>query len=91
MNQTRCCNDVALHNHGDEAYLDGTPFKYRHTFEWRRPTLTLYRAADRRPIAAMLNRYPGVVIGAAIQVGGRVLSLTWGRPGRVIREAPSPS
>lgn len=56
----------------------------RFAFEWRRPRITTYRAADRRRFRAGLNRYPGVVIGAAVQVGTRVLSLTWGAPGRVV-------
>lgn len=59
---------------------------YRYAFHWRRPRLTVYRAATRRTVAAGLNRYPGVVIGAYAQFGERVVSLTWGRPGRAIDE-----
>ena len=44
---------------------------------WRRPKLTVYRAADRRRLSLSLNRYPGGVIGAALQVRYRVWSLTW--------------
>lgn len=50
-----------------------------------RPRLTVYRAADHRP-TLMLNRYgdvhgrEGVVIGAALNLRGRVWSLTWAKP-----------
>ncbi|HEY9414861.1 MAG TPA: hypothetical protein VIQ30_08905 [Pseudonocardia sp.] len=59
------------------------PQPERFAFEWRRPRLTVYRAGEPKRFAARLNRYPGVVIGAAVQVAGRVISLTWGAPGRV--------
>ena len=47
---------------------------------WRRPKLTVYRAADPRHFAVTLNRYPGVVIGVAMQIRLRVWSLTWRTP-----------
>lgn len=53
----------------------------RYVFEWRRPRLTRYRAAEYRRFRVGLNRYPGVVIGAAVQIRRTVLSLTWGAPG----------
>lgn len=46
----------------------------------RRPRLTIYRAANPRRFQAMWNRYPGCIIGAAVQIRGRVLSLTWASP-----------
>jgi hypothetical protein len=54
----------------------------KYAFEWRRPKVTVYRAATRRRLAVHLNRYPGVVIGIALQIGNRVVSLVWGRPGK---------
>jgi hypothetical protein len=59
----------------------------RFEFEWRRPTVILYAAADRHLLRVTLNRYPGVVIGIAVHIGRRVLSIVWGRPGRLIKEA----
>jgi hypothetical protein len=44
------------------------------------PKLIVYRAADRRRLGWMWNRYSSGVIGAAVQVGARVLSLQWRRP-----------
>jgi hypothetical protein len=58
--------------------------RYRYEFHWRQPRLTVYRAATRHHVRTGLNRYPGVVIGAAVQVGWRVVSLTWGRPGKAV-------
>lgn len=40
----------------------------------------------RRRFRVVLNRYPGAVIGVCAQFGARVFSLTWGAPGRVIKE-----
>ena len=57
----------------------------RFRFRWRRPTAIVYRAAERRRFHVLLNRYPGVVIGLAVQVGVRVLSIVWARPGEVRR------
>lgn len=57
---------------------------YRYAFHWRIPTAVLYTAAVRRRVHLSLNRYPGVVIGIAVQIGTRVLSIVWGRPGRKI-------
>lgn len=81
-----CCDDVAVHSHdgGENLWRDGRPYAYRHAFEWRRPTALVYEAAERRRFAVHLNRYPGVLIGVAFQVGRRVLSILWGRPGRII-------
>jgi hypothetical protein len=56
----------------------------RFAFEWRRPRLTVYRAADPRRLHLVLNRYPGVVIGLCLQVRHTAFSLTWGAPGRLI-------
>ena len=50
---------------------------------WIRPRLDTYRAAERRRFQVVLNRYPGIVIGVAVQVGQRVVGLRWGRPGIV--------
>lgn len=55
-------------------------------FEWRRPKVHAYKAAQSRRFAVGLNRYPGVVIGVAFQVGRQVVSIVWGRPGRIIEE-----
>jgi hypothetical protein len=57
-------------------------------FEMAWPKLLLYRAADRRLLQVGLNRYPGVIIGAFVHVGWRVLGLTWGRPG--VSDDPQP-
>jgi hypothetical protein len=80
----RCCDDVALHCHDGKDYKDGRPYFYRFAFEPRRPKAVVYRAAESRRLHVSLNRYPGVVIGVAFQVGARVLSVLWGRPGRII-------
>lgn len=64
---------------------------YRYAFHWRIPGALIYTAATRRRLHVTLNRYPGVVIGIAFQVGSRVLSIVWGRPGRVIQEAAARS
>jgi hypothetical protein len=82
--QDRCCDDVAMHCHDGETYKDGRRYVYTFTFEPRRPQAHIYRAAVRRRFHVGLNRYPGVVIGIAFQVGSRVLSLTWGSPGKVV-------
>lgn len=58
------------------------PQPERFAFEWRRPRLTIYRAGEPKRFAVGLNRYPGVVIGAGVQIAGRCFSLTWGAPGR---------
>jgi len=79
-----CCDEVAIHGHDGVTYLRGKPYRYRHAFHWRRPFAHVYVAAVRRRFAVNLNRYPGVVIGVAFQVGRRVLSVVWGRPGRTI-------
>lgn len=57
----------------------------RHVFEWRRPRLIRYRAAERSWFRVALNRYAGVVSGVAVQAGQTVWSLTWGAPVRVDR------
>jgi hypothetical protein len=82
----RCCEDVAVHSHdgGKTLMRNGRPYRYRHAFEWRRPSANVYTAAERRVFRIGLNRYPGVVIGVGVQVGRRVLSIRWGAPGRVI-------
>jgi hypothetical protein len=86
---SRCCDDIAVHSHdGRTLRKDGQPYTYRFAFKPSWPKLNTYRAAERRWIAFSLNRYPGIVIGAGVQVGTRVLGLRWGRPGRVI-ELPS--
>jgi hypothetical protein len=82
--QDRCCDDVAFHCHDGREYKNGRPYAYRHAFRPRWPRATIYRAAERRRFTIRLNRYPGVVIGFAVQLGARVLSIVWGRPGRVI-------
>ena len=46
---------------------------------YRRPRLTIYRAAERRRLRVALNRYEPVVIGVAVQIGERVFSLTWAK------------
>ncbi len=84
MSQPRCCDERAVHCHGAQAYLNGQPYNWRFAFEWRRPKVVTYRAAQRRHFAVALNRYPGIVIGIAIQSGARVVSIVWGRPGRII-------
>lgn len=89
----RCCSDVAMHCHPESAdphqlYWKGRPYHYRHRFEFRWPTVRVYRPADRRT-RVMLNRYPGVVIGAAVVLGGRCFSLLWGRPGDIYEVDPS--
>jgi hypothetical protein len=89
VNVNRCCDDIAVHSHdgGRTLRKAGRPYSYRHAFKPSWPKLNTYRAAERRRLAFHLNRYPGVVIGAAVQVGARVFSLRWGRPGRVIQTA----
>jgi hypothetical protein len=79
---------VAIHCHDGKEYKNGRPYAYRHAFQLRWPKAIVYRAADRRRFHVALNRYPGVVIGVALQVGVRVLSIVWGRPGRTI-EVPA--
>lgn len=86
-----CCTDIAVHSHdgGKTMRKDGRLYTYRNAFEWRRPKLVRVTAADRQPLRLVLNRYPGVVIGAALYYRHRGLSLLWGRPGRVIDTSPS--
>lgn len=60
------------------------PLPSRYRLVWARPRVTVYTAADRRPVSFTWNRYPGVVIGFAVQVGTKVASLTWGRPGEAV-------
>lgn len=55
------------------------------TCDWNSPVYPEL-AKTRRHLHVALNRYPGVVIGIAVQVGHRVLSIVWGRPGRMIKE-----
>lgn len=83
------CADSAVHSHdgGRTLCRYGRPVTYRHTFQWRRPRVVLYWAAKRRAFWVGLNRYPGVVIGAGVQVGQRVVSLVWGRAGAVREES----
>jgi hypothetical protein len=64
-----------------------TEMPVRFQFHWRWPTLTVYRATNPRPLQIVLNRYPGAVIGCAIQMSSRVFSLVWGRPGETVRDA----
>ena len=44
--------------------------------QWHRPQLYRYRAAD-PGFRAMWNRYPGVVIGAAVVVGRYAYCIKW--------------
>lgn len=88
----RCCDDIATHNHGDQTYRDGKPVEIHYTAAWRRPRATIVHPAERRRLAIRLNRYGRVqgktaVIGVAIQVGGRALSILWAKP--VHRFAPA--
>jgi len=86
-----CCEERAYHGHpelGDpnQVYFRGRPFRYRHTLNWRWPAVMRVRAAA--PLTkVVLNRYPGVVIGVAVYVKGRGLSLLWARPGRTVQVA----
>lgn len=84
----RCCDDIAVHSHdcGKTLRKNGRPYRYRHAYEWRCPRLVLVTPADRQPLRLRLNRYPGVVIGAALYWRHRGISLLWGRPGRIIEE-----
>jgi hypothetical protein len=84
-----CCTDVAVHSHdgGKTLRKAGRPYAYRCAFEWRRPVVKLVTAADRQPLRLVLNRYPGVVIGASLYFRHRGLALLWGRPGRIIETA----
>lgn len=84
------CISFGMHGHGVQGttgyqtYLRGRPYRYRHAFHWRFPKALVYVASESRRFHVSLNRYPGIVIGIAFQVGRRVLSIVWGRPGRVI-------
>lgn len=84
------CVAFGMHGHGTQGtpdyqlYRSGQPVTYRHEFEWRWPTATIVRPATRRPFRVVLNRYPGVIIGVAVQIGAHALSVLWGRPGRVM-------
>jgi hypothetical protein len=83
-----CCNDVAVHCHDGVAYKSGRLYTYRHAFEWRRPKAVIVHTADPMPLA-VLNRYPGCVIGVCIRLRRRTgLSVLWGRPGRIIDTSP---
>lgn len=86
----RCCDDVAVHSHdgGKTTRRNGSSYTYRHAFAWRRPKLVRVTAADRQPLRLVLNRYPGVVIGASLYYRHRGLALLWGKPGRVIDTSP---
>lgn len=67
-----------MHMSGDDK-LD-----IRFRFHWRRPTARVYTTAERAPWA-ILNRYPGCVIGVGLKVGRRrQLSIVWGKPGAPI-------
>jgi hypothetical protein len=81
-----CCTDVAVHSHDRQGYAKPGGYAYRCAFEWRRPVVKLVTAADRQPLRLVLNRYPGVVIGAPVLPPPR-LALLWGRPGRIIETA----
>jgi len=60
---------------------------WHHGMRWTWPRVDTYRAADAGWRLA-LNRYPGCVIGIAVQFGHRVVGLRWGRPGRVFMVRP---
>lgn len=47
-------------------------------WRWMLPRFNVYRPADRKP-RALLNRYPGAVIGAAVVVFGRCYGVRWKR------------
>jgi hypothetical protein len=88
LNPEPCCTERAYHGHpelGDpgQMYFNGRPFCYRHNLQWRWPKIVRVRAAA-SVTRVVLNRYPGVVIGAAVYLRGRGLSLLWGRPGKTI-------
>lgn len=54
------------------------PTSHEGLFRWRRPRFTAYRAADDvRGWRAGFNRYPGVVIGAFVQLDRIVVGVTW--------------
>jgi hypothetical protein len=77
----RCCDDIAVHCHDGLSYKDGRRYEWKVRFEWRRPRAVVVHTANRAPWVR-LNRYPGVVIGAAFKLGARrQLSILWGRPG----------
>jgi hypothetical protein len=81
----RCCADIATHNHGDQTYRDGKPVELHFTAKWRRPRAVIVHPATRRRFDVRLNRYGSVpgrtaVIGVAVQVGGRALSVLWANP-----------
>jgi hypothetical protein len=77
----QCCNDVAMHCHDGLTYKNGRRVEIRFRFRWRRPRAVVVTTADRAPWA-VLNRYPGVLIGVAFKLGAhRMLSVLWGRPG----------
>lgn len=53
------------------------------TVLWRRPRFTVYQAAPPRRWRIARNRYYGhATIGASVQLGSTVLSLTWAHPPR---------
>jgi hypothetical protein len=81
---SRCCDDIAMHCHSGVTYRAGRPVDLRFGFQWTRPRAAVIHLAERHRFRIALNRYPGVVIGVAIQVGTRALSILWGRPGKPI-------
>lgn len=50
---------------------------------WIRPTVTIYKAADRTTVRLRLNRYPEQIIGAAIHIHRTVIGIQWKRPGSI--------
>lgn len=60
---------------------------WHHDMRWTWPRVNTYPAAD-AGWRLVLNRYPGCVIGVAVQLGRRVLGLRWGRPGRAYMVRP---
>jgi hypothetical protein len=62
----------------DEQHLNLPPPRRRdQEARWRQFRLVAYRCVDRRWLGVTLNRYPDAVIGIAVRVRGRVLSLVW--------------
>jgi hypothetical protein len=86
MSVDRCCDDVAVHSHdgGKTLMRNGRYYVYHHAFTWRWPALKVVTAADYQPLHVVLNRYPGVIIGATLYWRHCGLSLLWGRPGRIV-------
>lgn len=66
-------------NKQGHCIADGHPHA-RTYLELALPRVTVYKAADRARFPRLiLNRYRRVTIGAALLVGQRAFSLTWGR------------